>query len=240
MSLDETWEHQAGDWARFARSPDHDHFFWEFNGPRFLEFLPPPGRLTLDVACGEGRLGRLLQQRGHRVVAVDGSRAVAKLAHDAGGQAVTVADAVHLPLGDRSVDLAVAFMCLQDITDLRGAVAEIARVLVSGGRFCIAIAHPIRSAGKFESKDAASPFNLLLSYFDIRSWPWSSQHTGLQITLPGIHRPLEAYTRALGEAGFLIELLSEPQPAVEHVAKHSESARWLRIPCFLHLRAVHV
>ena len=64
MSRDDSWERQAERWARFARSPEHDHFFWEFNGPRFLELLPEPGRLTLDIACGEGRLGRLLRERG--------------------------------------------------------------------------------------------------------------------------------------------------------------------------------
>jgi 2-polyprenyl-3-methyl-5-hydroxy-6-metoxy-1,4-benzoquinol methylase len=47
--------------------------------------VPPPGHLTLDVACGEGRLGRLLQGRGHRVLGVDTSRTLAKMADHAGG-----------------------------------------------------------------------------------------------------------------------------------------------------------
>ncbi len=142
-----------------------------------------------------------------------------------------------LPIASGSVDLAVAFMCLQDIPDLRATVQEIARALEPGGRFCIAIAHPVRSAGGFESKDADAGFRME-SYFGSRPWPWSTQHTGLRITLPGIHRPLEAYTLALAAAGFRIETLSEPRPEREHVAAHSESARWLRLPCFLHLRAV--
>jgi hypothetical protein len=57
MSLDKTWEEKAEEWATFARSPAHDHFFWEFNGPLFLDLVPPPGRLTVDV--GSGRLARL-------------------------------------------------------------------------------------------------------------------------------------------------------------------------------------
>jgi len=28
--------------------------------PALLELLPPPGRLTLDLACGQGRLARVL------------------------------------------------------------------------------------------------------------------------------------------------------------------------------------
>lgn len=237
MGFDPAWEAKARDWARFARSPEHDHFFWTFNGPRFLELIPRPGRLTLDVACGEGRLGRLLRERGHRVVGVDASPTMARLAREAGGQQVVVGNASRLPIASGMADLAVAFMSLQDIADLEAAVAEVARVLVAGGRFCIAIAHPIRSAGNFTSKQADSGFSLT-SYFESRPWPWRTQHTGLQLELPGIHRPLEAYTAALEHERFVIEAMREPQPAHEQASIHPESARWLRVPCFLHIRAV--
>jgi SAM-dependent methyltransferase len=237
MSFDKTWEEQAGTWAQFARSPQHDHFFWTFNGPQFLELLPEAGHCTLDVACGEGRLGRLLAERGHRVIAVDASPSMARLAHEAAGQTVLVAEAGGLPLASQSVDLVTAFMSLQDIPDLDAAVAEIARVLVPDGRFCLAIAHPIRSAGQFAGKHADSDF-VIKSYFDRTPWPWRSQHTGMRVELPGIHRSLAAYTRAIEDAGLVIETLREPRPTADDVADHAESARWLRLPCFLHLRAM--
>jgi SAM-dependent methyltransferase len=237
MGLDPAWEARAHEWARFARSPEHDHFFWTFNGPRFLELIPSPGRCTVDIACGEGRLGRLLRGRGHRVVAVDAARTMARLAHEAGGQSVVVGNASHLPIASGTADLAVAFMSLQDIADLEPAVAEVARVLVKGGHFCIAIAHPIRSAGHFDSKEPDSGFSLR-SYFQSRPWSWRSEHTGLQLELPGIHRPLDAYTAALEHEGFLIDVIREPRPADEQVSVHPRSERWLRIPCFLHIRAV--
>jgi hypothetical protein len=115
-------------------------------------------------------------------------------------------------------------------------VAEVARVLEPGGVFCIAIAHPIRSAGGFHTNKADSSFEME-SYFDARPWMWSTQHTGVRITLPGIHRPLDAYTRALERVGFLIEAIREPRPSKHQISRHPESARWLRIPCFLHVRA---
>lgn len=237
MRVDPAWESKARDWARFARSPEHDHFFWTFNGPRFLELVPTPGRCTLDLACGEGRLGRLLGERGHRVVAVDAAPTMARLAHERGGQLVIVGNAHHLPIASGTVDLAVAFMSLQDITNLESAVGEVARVLVEGGRFCIAIAHPVRSAGHFDGKGPDSGFSLT-SYFGSRPWPWRTQHTGLQLELPGVHRPLEAYTTALEHERFVIEAMREPQPSLEQAAIHPESERWLRIPCFLYMRAV--
>lgn len=136
-----------------------------------------------------------------------------------------------------TADLAVAFMSLQDIANLQSAVAEVARVLVEGGRFCIAIAHPIRSAGHFDSKQPDSGFSLS-SYFESRPWPWRSQHTGLHLELPGVHRPLEVYTTALEHEGFVIEAIREPRPSPEQASVHPETERWLRIPCFLHIRAV--
>jgi hypothetical protein len=46
------WEQQAEAWIGLTRAdPDYELL----NKPSFLEIVPPPGRLTLDVGCGEGR-----------------------------------------------------------------------------------------------------------------------------------------------------------------------------------------
>jgi hypothetical protein len=37
-----------------------DDDFWQFHLPEFLRLVPAPGRPTVDVGCGEGRLGRVL------------------------------------------------------------------------------------------------------------------------------------------------------------------------------------
>jgi hypothetical protein len=57
------------------------------------------------------------------------------------------------------------------------------------------------------------------------------------MTFVSVHRPLQAYTDALAEAGFLVERLREtllPEDGI--VAPHSR--RWRRIPLFLHVRAL--
>ena len=66
-----SWEWQAEDWARWARTPGHDSD-WVFRDLFFDAIAPTPGRLTLEVGCGEGRVARDLAQRGHTVVAADG------------------------------------------------------------------------------------------------------------------------------------------------------------------------
>ena len=72
MTLRNAWEENAPDWVRWAREPGHDSY-WRFHRERFLALLPEPGRLTLDVGCGEGRVTRDLRELGHNAVGVDSS-----------------------------------------------------------------------------------------------------------------------------------------------------------------------
>jgi SAM-dependent methyltransferase len=117
MSLRDAWETRAPDWVRWARSPELDDDLWSFHLPEFLRLLPAPGRLTVDVGCGEGRLGRVLARSGHRVVGFDASlTSVGGAATHPEGHPVAVADAVRLPLPDDAADLAIAFMSLQTST----------------------------------------------------------------------------------------------------------------------------
>lgn len=54
MDLRETWQARADAWIRWARSPELDDDFWQFHLPQFVDLLPPPGGLTVDMGCGEG------------------------------------------------------------------------------------------------------------------------------------------------------------------------------------------
>jgi SAM-dependent methyltransferase len=238
-SLRDAWEQQAHNWAAWARTPGHDYFFWRLNLPHFLEMLPPPGRLTVDIGCGEGRVGRALEARGHRVVGFDGSATLARLAaEDEMNQRVAVADAAALPAVDACADLAIAFMSLQDVDDMVSAVGEAARVLVPGGRLCLAIMHPISTTGLFDSDGHESDFRLLVPYFEPFRYAFPLERNGLEMTFAGMHRPLVAYTDALAEAGFLIEIIGEPVPDDDLVSEMPEMARQRKVPAFLHLRAV--
>jgi 2-polyprenyl-3-methyl-5-hydroxy-6-metoxy-1,4-benzoquinol methylase len=68
------WESEAQNWARFARTPGHDHSHENLNLPALLDLLPAPAGRVLDLACGEGRISRLLQSRGYQVAGVDAAR----------------------------------------------------------------------------------------------------------------------------------------------------------------------
>jgi SAM-dependent methyltransferase len=234
--LREGWDRHATEWIAWARAPGHDSY-WRFHRDAFLPLVPSPGRLTVDLGCGEGRLGRDLARLGHRVVGIDGSStlALAAAGHPGSGGPILVADAAALPLPEGVADCVVAFMSLQDVDAMERAVGEAARVLIEGGRLVMAITHPLNTAGTFasssEAASAGAPFIIEGSWFERRSLADTCERDGYVMTFHTEHRPLQDYTEALAAAGFLIERLRE-------VTEPDPSDRWYRIPLFLHMRAI--
>lgn len=231
------WEAHADEWLAWARTPGFDSY-WQFHRDQFLAIVPAPGRLTLDIGCGEGRVAADLARLGHTVIGIDASStlvAAGRAAHP--GLDLRVADAAALPLADGAADLAIAFMSLMDMNEIEPALHEAARVLESGGRLCVAIVHPLNSAGEFAGDEPDAPFTIRGSYLDARRYQDEVERDGRTMTFTSVHRPIEAYTEALAAAGFLVERLREP--AVPDAAISGPShRRWQRVPLFLHLRAV--
>jgi SAM-dependent methyltransferase len=239
MRMRQGWEEEAANWAAFARTPGYDKAHQHYNGPAFLALLPEPGAGTLDLACGEGRLSRVLAQRGHRVAGIDAAPTMVRFAasHQE-AQPVVRGDAAVLPFRDEAFDLVVAYMCLHDIDAMPEAVAEAARVLRSGGRLCIAIPHPVNSAGRFQAHDGDAPFLIAGSYLDPAPADGVAERDGIRLTFHSEHRPLEAYSLAMERAGLLIEAIRELRVPDEFVQRDPAQRRWQRIPLFLHIRAV--
>jgi SAM-dependent methyltransferase len=225
------WEANADDWTEWARLPGHDSY-WTLHREVFLGLVPPPGALTLDVGCGEGRVARDLAALGHRVVALDAAPTMARRTAEAGGglAGVLLADATALPLPDEAADLAVAFMSLHDMDDMAGAVREIGRVLRPGGRLCLAVVHPLNEAGRFGSDEPHAEFVLAGDYFARRRTRFSTAKGDLPMTFEAMHRPLQDYFGALAAAGLLTETMRE--------VRSGSGGKWSRIPLFLDARAV--
>ncbi len=230
MSLRDAWEQHAPDWVRWAREPDHDSY-WRHHRDQFLDLVPPPGRLTLDIGCGEGRLARDLTKRGHHVVGVDVSPTMIEAARAQSPELEFVeADAADLPFEDGSADLAIAFMSLMGFDDMNGAVAEAARVLEPGGRLVAAVVHPINSGHELDREHPEGRLVMAEDYFDRRRLRDEIEREGLRMTFEGVHWTLQDYFDAFFAAELSVEALREVS-APEH-------PRWSRYPLFLHFRAV--
>lgn len=222
--MSDGWEDRAADWLAWARAPEFDAYW----GARdvFFGLLPPAGAgRTLEVGCGEGRVSRDLAARGHSVVAVDASPtllAAAAAAHPEGEY--LAGDAEALPFEAASFDLVIAYNVLMDVADMPLAVAEAARVLRPGGRFCACVTHPFTDAGAWEEDGT---FAVRDSYLAGGPFDVTLERGGRTMRFDGTLHPLEAYARALEAAGLAIEALREP----------AGEGRWSRMPMFLMWRA---
>ena len=231
VSLGEGWDSHAHEWIAWTRAGLDSY---QSHRELFMPLIPSPGHLTVDVGSGEGRVSRELQALGHRVLAIDRSLTMSRsaAAHPAEPVPAIVADAANLPLATGTADCAVAFMCLQDIDRMPAVVKEIGRILSIGGHLVMAIVHPVNSAGHFpgDKDDATRPFVIDESYTEPRRYVTTRARQDLTMTYHGEHRPLQAYTEALSDAGFVINRLREP-------TSDDPGDKWHRIPLFLHIVA---
>ena len=232
-SLADAWDAEAESWVAWARKPGHDSY-WSFHRDVFRELLPEPSGRALDVGCGEGRLPRDLKTWGYDVTGLDASPKLIAAAREAdpAGEYV-VADAAELPFPDATFALVTAFMSLQDVDRYEQAIAEIGRVLVVGGFACIAIVHPLASAGEFQGREPDAPFVIAGSYLNSRRiYGKPYVRGGMSMTFHSEHRPLQAYFDALTPAGLKVDRLTEVPDATD-----VPGGRWQRVPNFLDLRA---
>ncbi len=173
--------------------------FWSTTLPALRELLPSPGRLTIDLGCGEGRSSRALQELGHHVIGVEAAPTLARAAATHPAPVTVVrADAAALPLVDGCADLIAASMVFQNVDDLPGAFAECARVLRPGGHLVGVIVHPFRQVSVVDGQ-----------YLRTQPFVYPARRNGLTMTFTDHHRPISAYLNGLAQAGFVLEQLAE-------------------------------
>ncbi len=234
MSGEAEWEPEAENWVRWARTPGHDAY-WHYRDSFFDHIVPAPGRRTLEIGCGEGRVSRDLAARGHRVAAVDTARTLLRYARqDDRAGAYLRATSAAIPFPDHCFDVAVAYNSLQVVDDMAATVREASRVLDPGGCLCICVAHPVTDLGRFLGEDADARFAMRRQYFETVRVEDTVQLEGLTMTFRGWTYSLEHYAMAFEQAGLRIEAMREPRST--SAAESYE--RWRDVPLFLFVRAV--
>ena len=172
-----------------------------------------------DLGCGEGRIARLLAQQGARVVGIDLSAGLIKVAQreEAAqplGISYRVDDAQSLnAIPAASFDGVVCGLALMDIPRLDATFRAISRVLKPGGWFAFLITHPCFAAphARLWTRPDGSMSWEIRSYF-VEGF-WRSEDSGNLCARVGAHhRTLSTYVNTLVSAGLTIKNVIEPQP----------------------------
>lgn len=234
MGTEAEWEPEAENWVRWARKPGHDAY-WYYRDGFFDLMVPAPGRRTLEIGCGEGRVARDLIARGHRVTGIDTARTLLRYARqDDPTAAYARATGAALPFPDRCFDRVVAYNSLQVVDDMAATLREAARVLDRGGYLCACVAHPVTDLGHFVGDDADRRLRMRRRYFETQRVEDSVELDGLTMTFRGWTYSLEQYAVALEQAGLQIEAMREPRPT----AAAERYELWRTVPLFLYVRAL--
>jgi demethylmenaquinone methyltransferase / 2-methoxy-6-polyprenyl-1,4-benzoquinol methylase len=117
-----------------------DRSWWWRTARRFRHILARPEAKVLDICCGTGDMTLALLKRrpanGNEVIAADFSQQMLARARKklAGRRAnVMEADALHLPMGDGSLDLIVTAFGFRNLANYREGLTEFFRTLAPGG-----------------------------------------------------------------------------------------------------------
>ena len=221
--------------------------------PRTLRLLEAkPGQRVLDVACGQGVLGRALAATEVTVVGIDAAPALIEAAKrrnrsDRLPIEYRVGDARRLDevVEPATFDAAVCILAIQNIAPLSPVWEGCRRAMKPGGKLVVVMTHPcfrIPRASDWGWDDRGG-----LQYRRIERY-LSSSRAEIQIhpgsdpsqTAPSFHRPLQAYVNTLGSAGLAIDRLEEwtshktspPGPRQKALDQSRKE-----IPMFLALRA---
>jgi SAM-dependent methyltransferase len=216
--------------ARYAAEIDERPWNALYERPTTLSLLPDVnGKNVLDAGCGPGWYADWLAQRGARVVAVDRSEAMVRLAERRlhGRARVLHADVGNLrgALADERFDLVVSSLVLHYLPDLAQTFHEWARLLRPRGLLVFSTHHPIHPASLLD------PGYLQAGLIEDH-WDWLGE------TMRYYRRPLRDLTEPLAAAGFAIERICEPTPDEALRLKDPKGYDQLsRLPAFIFVRA---
>jgi ubiquinone/menaquinone biosynthesis C-methylase UbiE len=209
---------------------------------------PKAGEKIIDVACGQGVWCRELLTMGCQVTGIDSAKALIEAAKSRSGTKINylVADATNLRMfPEQTFDAASCVLAIQNMDPLAKVIGEVSRIVKPKGRFLIILNHPSfriprQSGWGFDEKRNLT-YRRVDTYLSEMKIPINMHPSQAQTHMTWtFHRPLQSYTKALKQAGFVIcdieELVShrENQPGknqqAENRARHE-------IPLFMAILA---
>jgi ubiquinone/menaquinone biosynthesis C-methylase UbiE len=177
-----------------------------------------------DLACGQGKLSRLLAQRGARVLGVDISINLLNIAQEyektkSLGVTYLHDDAESLSkINDNEFDGVICHMALMDIPNLESTFASVSRVLKTSGWFAFSITHPCFESphAKWEEISDGRIKRNVFEYFEDRFW-LSKSPNGIRGQVGAHHRKLSTYINLLVQTGFTVTQMIEPKGTKDEI-----------------------
>lgn len=175
------------------------------------------GQRICDLACGQGRITRMLAVEGATVIGIDQSANL--IAH---ARRLTIPDLSRITyrvastgdlatIPDASFDGVLCHMALMDIADLDATLRTAARILVPGGWFVFSILHPCFHTATAGEVDTPSGWMRTVSAYFTEGWWQSAARPGPPGKVGVHHRMLATYINHMIEAGLSLERVAEPQ-----------------------------
>lgn len=254
---DTSWGGVA-DWYNKHLEKGDDTYHTKVVFPNILRMLGDvTGKRVLDMACGQGIFAEQLRDKGAFVTGVDIGKELIKIAEEKSQTVkekgthkviyhVASADDLFM-LKDKSFDIVICILALQNIEDLQKTITEARRVLTSSGKLFFVLNHPsFRNPkqtywGYNEADD--TQYRRVDEYM-------SESHVRIDMT-PGsvvdkkytvsFHRPLQVYIKALNKNGLAITRLEEwvsHRESERGPRKKAEDKARKEIPLFMCIEGV--
>ncbi len=208
------------------------------------------GHIVVDIACGQGFFCRAFALGGAKVIGVDIAPeliAIAKKKSPMIEYHIGSSDKLDM-LQDAGADRVTLISALQNIQNIHGTLAEVARIVKPGGKIYIVMNHPAFRVPKKSSWGWDEQFHIQYRRVDEYL---SERKIGMQMH-PGsdpsdmtisFHRPLQSYVKALEKAGLGICGLEEwnsNKMSDSGPRAHAENEARKQIPLFLFLEVCKI
>jgi SAM-dependent methyltransferase len=228
------YERLAERYAAMIDTKPHNAYY---ERPAMLSLLPRVrGKRVLDAGCGPGAYAQIMVRRGAKVVGVDVSPKMLRLARERVGDKVELRRAdLTKPmkfLRNKSFDIVISPLVIPYIRNLKRLFEEFYRVLRSPGVLVFSDGHPFGDYLFFKKKRKSK------NYFKTELVGCTWHGFGFPVYIAGYRRPLNALLNPLIATGFILDRVVEPLPTEEFRKADPKNYRKLmRMPAFVCVRA---
>jgi 2-polyprenyl-3-methyl-5-hydroxy-6-metoxy-1,4-benzoquinol methylase len=237
-------ENDINDWNRIAATysskagTQEDTIYRMFRPVIWQSLDPVDNAAVLDVGCGSGWLCHFIHSAGGKVIGVDGSAALLKIAREAYPSICFVEYnlANGLPTFDIQFDRIVANMVLMDISDIQPVIAAIRKVIKPQGKFIFTLPHPCFFQAPIV-RDVANDKLYRKVYGYLKPEVWRILSFGGH---NHYHRSLSYYTEQLRAHEFAITRLYEPAHITAKAVDEKDKTFYEDIPVFIFVEAIPI